>query len=83
MFRERLAPLVELPNVRELRVCGLMIGLELNSDAIAIVGECMDRQLLINVTQGNVIRLLPAMTLSDEQLEQGCEILEQVVRQHA
>ena len=83
IFRVRLAPLVELPNVRELRVCGLMIGLELNSDATAIVGECMDRQLLINVTQGNVIRLLPAMTLSDEQLEQGCEILEQVVRQHA
>jgi len=38
--------------------------------------------LLINCTQGNVIRLLPAMTLSDELMESGCEILANVLREH-
>jgi predicted acetylornithine/succinylornithine family transaminase len=81
LFRELLEPLVdELPHVRELRQCGLMIGIELAVDAAPLVPRCMDKQLLINVTQGNVIRLLPAMTLADEQVWEGCEILVDVLR---
>jgi acetylornithine/N-succinyldiaminopimelate aminotransferase len=80
-FRAHLAPLVdELPHVREVRQCGLMIGVELTADASSLVQACMDQSLLINVTQGNVIRLLPAMTLEDEQAQQGCEILATALR---
>lgn len=82
-FRAQLAPLVdELPFVKELRVCGLMIGLELTLPGSPIVQACLDRGLLINCTQGNVIRLLPAMTLSDEELESGCNILITALREH-
>ncbi|TWU28501.1 aspartate aminotransferase family protein [Bythopirellula polymerisocia] len=82
-FRRQLATLVdELPYVAELRICGLMIGLELRVPGAPIVQQCLDRGLLINCTQGNVIRLLPAMTLSDELLESGCEILANVLREH-
>jgi predicted acetylornithine/succinylornithine family transaminase len=82
-FRKQLAPLVdELPFVKELRVCGLMIGLELTVPGASIVQACLDRGLLINCTQGNVIRLLPAMTLSDEELESGCETLIATLRDH-
>jgi predicted acetylornithine/succinylornithine family transaminase len=82
-FRTQLAPLVdELPFVKELRVCGLMIGLELTIPGAPIVQACLDRGLLINCTQGNVIRLLPAMTLSDEELESGCDTLITVLREH-
>lgn len=81
-FHAKLKPLVEeLPHVTELRVCGLMIGLELAVDATSVVQACMDRQLLINVTQGNVVRLLPAMTLTDEQVNEGCEVLADVLRE--
>ncbi len=81
LFRKLLEPLArELPHVREVRQCGLMIGVELTSDASPLVQTCMDRRLLINVTQGNVIRLLPAMTLEDEQVREGCEILASVLR---
>jgi acetylornithine/succinyldiaminopimelate/putrescine aminotransferase len=80
-FRKRLAPLVEeLPIVSELRVCGLMIGLELSIDASTIVRQCLDRGLLINATQQTVIRLLPAMTLTEEQVDEGCEIMADVLR---
>ncbi len=81
-FRKRLASLVdELPYVAELRICGLMIGIELSVDATAVVQLCMDRGLLVNCTQGNVIRLLPAMTITDEELASGCDILIEVIRE--
>jgi len=81
MFRNRLEPLVdELEIVNEVRVCGLMIGVELGVDGASIVQECLDRGLLINCTQQTVLRLLPAMTMSDEQLNEGCDILSEVLR---
>ncbi len=80
-FRQQLAPLVEeIPIVKELRVCGLMIGVELSIDGAAIVQKCLDQGLLINCTQQTVLRLLPAMTLSDKQVIEGCEILANVLR---
>jgi acetylornithine/N-succinyldiaminopimelate aminotransferase len=83
LFRQRLGGLVqESPHVEQLRVCGLMIGLELAIDGTPIVERCLERGLLVNCTQQTVIRLLPAMTLSDEQLEEGCEILTDVLRHY-
>jgi predicted acetylornithine/succinylornithine family transaminase len=80
-FRERLQPLVdELPIASELRVCGLMVGLELAADGAPIVQRCLERRLLINCTQQTVLRLLPAMTLTDDQLHEGCDILADVLR---
>jgi acetylornithine/succinyldiaminopimelate/putrescine aminotransferase len=83
-FHSRLGPLVkELPIVSELRVRGLMIGLELTVEGAPIVAKCLDRGLLINCTQNSVIRLLPAMTLSDSQVDEGCAIIADVLRNHA
>jgi predicted acetylornithine/succinylornithine family transaminase len=67
--------------IRDIRVLGLMIGIELTVEGAAAVRACMERRLLINCTQGNVIRLLPAMNLTEEQAEQGCEILSEVLSQ--
>jgi acetylornithine/succinyldiaminopimelate/putrescine aminotransferase len=83
-FHERLTPLVaESSLVEDLRVCGLMIGLELAVDGGPIVELCLERGLLVNCTQQTVIRLLPAMTLTNEQLDEGCEILIDVVRNYS
>ena len=81
LFRQLLEPLVgQAPHVREVRQCGLMIGIELAVDAAPIVDRCLAERLLVNVTQGNVIRLLPAMTLADEEVRRGCEILTEVIK---
>ena len=83
-FRAQLEPLVEeLPFVSELRTCGMMIGLELSLEATPLVGTCLEKGLLVNCTQGNVIRLLPALTLSDEQLQEGCDILKNAIREYS
>jgi predicted acetylornithine/succinylornithine family transaminase len=72
----------ELPDlVRDIRIKGTMIGLDLTFDATNIVAECMRRRLLINATHGHVIRLLPALTISDEQIDEGCAIITEVLRQ--
>jgi acetylornithine/succinyldiaminopimelate/putrescine aminotransferase len=57
-----------------------MIGLQLSIDGAPIVERCIERGLLINCTQQTVLRLLPAMTLRYEQLDEGCEILREVLR---
>jgi predicted acetylornithine/succinylornithine family transaminase len=80
-FRQRLQPLIgESSIVDELRVRGVMIGIQLTVDGAPIVQQCLDRGLLVNCTQQTVIRLLPAMTLSDQQLDDGCDILIDVLR---
>jgi acetylornithine/succinyldiaminopimelate/putrescine aminotransferase len=71
----------ELPAlVREVRVLGVMIGLDLTIDAASIVAECLNRRLLVNATHGHVLRLLPALNISDEQVDEGCRILADVLR---
>ena len=69
--------------VQEVRVLGLMIGVELSIEGAPIVKSCLDRNLLVNCTQGTVIRLLPAMTLTDEQADEGIEILKAVLQEHS
>ena len=81
IFRRRLDELKEQCEiVREVRALGLMIGVELTVEGGPVVQACMERKLLVNCTQGTVIRLLPAMTLTDEQAHQGCDILAQVLK---
>ena len=39
----------------------------------------MKRRLLINATHGHVVRLLPALTITDDQIDEGCAILADVL----
>ena len=81
LFRERLTALQNQSDlVREVRVLGVMVGLELSVECAPVVQACMERGLLVNCTQGNVIRLLPAMNLTEQQLHAGCDILAEVVK---
>ncbi len=41
----------------------------------------MEQGLLINCTHDTVLRLLPAMTLTDDKLAEGCDILADVLRE--
>lgn len=88
----RLAELQQsFPQFGDLRVRGAMIGLEFvtgeqkapNKAAVdAIVTHARDHGLLLlpTGTYGNVIRLLPPLNLSDEDLESGLDTLEQAIR---
>jgi predicted acetylornithine/succinylornithine family transaminase len=84
-FRGRFEALrAELPGrIRDIRVMGVMVGLDLTFDASDVVARCLERRLLLNATHGHVVRLLPALNISDEQIDEGCAILADVLRQVA
>jgi len=81
LFKGRFDALAaECDIIREVRVAGVMIGIELLVDGTPVVKECLARKLLVNCTHSTVIRLLPAMNLTEEQAEEGCDILSDVIR---
>ncbi len=57
------------PHVREIRGRGLMVGIELNEDCGELKADALARGVLINVTRGNTIRLLPPLIIDNEQRE--------------
>ena len=61
--------------VKEVRGLGLMWGIELTQEGADVVTACRERGLLINCTQGNVIRLLPPLVVSTQELDKGLAIL--------
>jgi 4-aminobutyrate aminotransferase len=74
-------------HVGEVRGKGLMIGIEFDDAngapskeiADAVVEKCLEKKLLVITcgTGGQVIRLMPPLTISDSEAEKACEILEQ------
>ncbi|MDA0658130.1 MAG: aspartate aminotransferase family protein [Planctomycetota bacterium] len=80
IFATRLQGMAQrLPVIREVRQVGMMIGLELICKGAAVVQQCLDKQLLINCTQSTVIRLLPAMNIQEDEIQRGCDVLEEVL----
>jgi predicted acetylornithine/succinylornithine family transaminase len=67
------------PWIQEVRAKGAMIGIELTVDGAPLVQACLQRKLLINCTHQTILRLLPALNITDPELEEGCAILEEVL----
>jgi predicted acetylornithine/succinylornithine family transaminase len=84
VFRQRLSELEgQCDLVKEVRVLGVMVGIELAIDGTPVVQGCMEQRLLVNCTHTTVIRLLPAMNLTQQQAHDGCDILARVIKQQA
>lgn len=66
--------------IRAIRARGVMIGVECDFPVANIVAECLENRLLINGTHDTVIRLLPALTITDAEIAEGCAILDKVIR---
>jgi acetylornithine aminotransferase len=63
------------PVVKEVRGVGLMWGIELTQEGADVVAACRERGLLVNCTQGNVIRLLPPLIVGTDEINRGLGIL--------
>ena len=55
--------------VKEIRGKGLMLAVELNEPCAHLVGAAVDAGLLINVAADTVVRLLPPLTMSDDEAD--------------
>jgi len=65
--------------VISIRGKGLIIGIELDRECTDLVSKALDQYLLIDVTAGNVIRLLPPLIITDEEAEKIIDTLSQVI----
>lgn len=67
LIRDALIADLQDPNsIVEIRGRGLMLGIELPSDCSDLPAAALDKGLLINVTAGNTIRLLPPLIISED-----------------
>ena len=84
VFRTRLEALrSECDVIEDVRILGMMIGVELAREGAPVVKACLDRKLLINCTQGTVLRLLPALNLTAEQANAACDVLADVLKEQS
>ena len=65
--------------IKEVRGKGLMIGVQLSSPGAAIVDKCLARGLRINCTNNTVLRFMPAMIVTKEQIDEAINILDSVM----
>ena len=70
----------ELPVIKEVRGLGLMWGLELTQEGTPVVAACRERGLLVNCTQGNVIRLLPPLVITPQEIDAALTILREAFK---
>lgn len=76
-FREQLGG---QNNVKDIRGKGLMIGIELENACGELVGQALEKGVLINVTADSVIRLLPPLIISEQEADQLCDVVCELVQ---
>ena len=64
--------------VKEVRGKGLILGMELKIEGGPMVTEMMKKKILINCTMGNVLRFLPPLIVTKEEIDRVVRALEEV-----
>jgi len=65
--------------IREVRGLGLMIGIELKEKAGPYVQALMEKGVIVLLAGANVIRLLPPLVITKEEIDQALKALQEVL----
>ena len=69
-FVERLMWLKDRHNsIKELRGMGLMLAIELDTEGEPFINECRERGFLVNCIQDKIIRFIPPLVISKEEID--------------
>ena len=80
LFRDGLERLKEKHTIiREIRGKGLMIGIELKFEVKDILMEGIEKNLLLLYSGRNILRLLPPLVISEEDVTRSLEILDELL----
>jgi len=74
------AALADCADVVDVRNRGLMIGIELKHDCGELVKRALEVGLIINVTAGNVVRLLPPMIINASEADEIVSLLAPLIK---
>ena len=79
-FREKLLGLKERHAVIEdVRGMGLLLGMKLKVDGAPLVKQCMQNGFLINCIQDRILRFIPPLIISEEEIDQLVECLDRIL----
>ncbi|RBW71053.1 acetylornithine transaminase [Bacillus taeanensis] len=67
--------LASCPLVEEVRGKGLMVGISCKEDVVSLISTFQEKGLLIVIAGPKVLRLLPPLTVTKEELDQAASIL--------
>lgn len=70
----------EIPVVKDCRGLGLMLALELKIPSKPVMAACLEAGLVVNAVTESAIRILPALNISQDDLDAGLEIMKQVLK---
>ena len=74
---------IKSPLIKDIRGKGLMIGIEVTTTPSEIQKKALEKGLLVLTAGKNVIRLLPPLVISKEEIKEGIEILkESIISMH-
>ncbi len=76
-FKEKLSGVA---GVKDVRGKGLMLGIQLERDCGELVKQGLAKGILINVTAGNVVRLLPPLVITQQQADEIIAKVTELVR---
>jgi len=65
--------------VKDVRGIGLMLGMELNVSAKEIISKCIDKGLLIVNAGENILRFVPPLIVSCDEIMKGVKILDEAL----
>lgn len=69
----------KIKGVKSISGLGLMIGIEADKNAGDIARECLENGLLVLTAHKNKVRLLPALNISYDEIDEGLKILKEVI----
>jgi acetylornithine/N-succinyldiaminopimelate aminotransferase len=67
--------------IEDVRGMGLLLGMQLKIDGKPLVTQCMENGFLINCIQEKILRFIPPLIISTEEIDQLVECLDQILTQ--
>ncbi len=67
------------PQILDIRQYGLMIGITVDKEAKTYVEKALQKQVLVNATSQNVIRLLPPLCISQNEAQRCITVLDEIL----
>ncbi|ALO16372.1 Acetylornithine aminotransferase [Salinivirga cyanobacteriivorans] len=77
---ERIQALNEI-SIKEIRGKGLMIGIEFNFETKPLVAKMLEHGVLANATAGNVLRLVPPLVITYDEMKKVVEVIKQSLKE--
>jgi acetylornithine aminotransferase len=69
--------------IEDVRGLGLLLGMKLEIDGGPVVAKCMEMGILINCIQDNILRFIPPLVISKDEIDELVECLDTILTEAA